>query len=538
MPERKNVEKLYYTENQTIPNQLEYPILGAAGGNARSKKKTSYYRPNEMSLEELINATASQGQLGSEFGNKADSSGVAFGNINRDPDQKNEILGIPSFLVYPEELGKNRRYKHFILLNIYQGTSDSVRLNTRTADQVNSSILAKGGVKSVTENQVAGLSNQDAKRTETIQTLKDAGFDTQQAILYANAIGKGNGVTAGFIEDERLGIVNLSRQGAASNSQGSDSNILDRTIDFTYGVAGGVYDAGAGVVDFFSSYLEAANRDNLAEANKNPRNYNRKGASGRNVYRAKQDQNVLLANRRFNNANVKSKDTICLYMPQKISMNDQLVYSEEEMGTSKMVLDAISGKGAARSALLEKIGRKGVADVVGSIAQTAAGIAGPVGSSVSESIGEVNANALRAAQQRSTQNPRREMMFKDVATRTHNFSFDFVPRNEAEAETVLNIIRMLRYHAYPGLQSGGGHFFTFPAEFELTFYTIEEPSGLVVINDNLPMMPRLALQSIAVDYSAAGDFKTFVDSKPAFIRLELGFQEMEQLTNEHIVHGY
>jgi hypothetical protein len=59
-----------------------------------------------------------------------------------------------------------------------------------------------------------------------------------------------------------------------------------------------------------------------------------------------------------------------------------------------------------------------------------------------------------------------------------------------------------------------------------------------VINDNLPKLPRLALQSINVDYAAAGDFKTFTDSKPAFIRLELGFQEMEQLTNEHIVHGY
>jgi hypothetical protein len=57
-------------------------------------------------------------------------------------------------------------------------------------------------------------------------------------------------------------------------------------------------------------------------------------------------------------------------------------------------------------------------------------------------------------------------------------------------------------------------------------------------NDNLPKLARLALQSVAVDYAAAGDFKTFPDGKPAFIRLDLGFQEMEQLTNEHIIHGY
>jgi hypothetical protein len=96
---------------------------------------------------------------------------------------------------------------------------------------------------------------------------------------------------------------------------------------------------------------------------------------------------------------------------------------------------------------------------------------------------------------------------------------------------------MLRYHAHPGLRGGGGHFFTFPAEFQVSFNTITE-DGIVLTNDNLPKLPRLALQSISVDYSDAGDFKTFTDAKPAFIRLDLQFQEMEQLTNEHIIHGY
>jgi hypothetical protein len=518
MPERKNIEKLYYTENQTIPNQLEYPILGAAGGNSRSKEKTSYYRPGDRSLEELINATSSQGNMGSEFGG-ADENG----RIQIDPDQQNAILGIPSFLVYPQELGKNRRFRHFITLNIYQGTSDEVRLSTREYNQVTSSILAKGG------NQFAGEARQGwligDNETETYNTLIRAGYSQAQADRYSKAIFSSEGLrSSGLTSDENIGALEGLLQGAG------DAGV----IESTYNAA---KDAFVNSVDFFASYGQASIRDNLAEANKNPRNYNRRGASGRAVNRPREEQNILLANRRFNNANVKSKDTICLYMPQKFSVNDQLIYSEEEMGTSKMVLDALTGKRGAVSAALEKVARKGIADTIGSIGQFASTVPA-VGTAINEGLQEVNAGAIRAAQQRTVQNPRREMMFRDVGTRSHNFTFDFAPRNEKEAETVLNIIRMLRYHAYPGLQGGGGHFFTFPAEFEMSFFTIEEPSGMIVINDNLPKLPRLALQSINVDYAAAGDFKTFTDSKPAFIRLELGFQEMEQLTNEHIVHGY
>jgi hypothetical protein len=512
MPERKNIEKLYYTENQTIPNHLEYPILGAAGGNSRSKEKTSYYRPGERSLEELINTTSSQGHMGSEFG-RADENG----RIQIDPDQQNVILGIPSFLVYPQELGKNRRFRHFITLNIYQGTSDEVRLSTRDYNQVTSSVLAKGG------NQFAGEARQGwligDNETATYNTLIQAGYSATQANRYSKAIFSSEGLrSTGLTSDENIGGVEALLQGAG------DAGV----IESTYNAAIGAVKNTAG---FLASYGEASLRDNLAEANKNPRNYNRRGASGRAVNRPREEQNILLANRRFNNANVKSKDTICLYMPQKFSINDQLIYSEEEMGTSRMVLDALTGKRGAVSAAIEKVGRKGISDAVGAIA-------GKIPLGVGENLQEVNAGAIRAAQQRTTQNPRREMMFRDVGVRSHNFTFDFAPRNEKEAETVLNIIKMLRYHAYPGLQGGGGHFFTFPAEFEMSFFTIEEPSGMIVINDNLPKLPRLALQSINVDYAAAGDFKTFTDSKPAFIRLELGFQEMEQLTNEHIVHGY
>lgn len=538
----------YYTENQTIPNQLEYPILGAAGGSARRRENTSFYRPGESSIEELLNTTTMSGNAG--IGNIADNQPVS---PVIDPDQQNQILGIPSFLSYPSDLGKNRRFHHFLVFNIYQGTSDTVRLQSRKANQVRSALLAKGGFQFASEN--AGGNGPSAKQNEIIQTLKDAGYSQQQAEEYGKAIftrdflGTTGGLGAiGLASDENIGAIDNISQGSYSNADGVTDPDMRKAIQLAGGPAFPTVMLGARLIqtgadsyrsieDYLKSMTEATNRDDLADANKNPKNFNQRGASGRYVNRPKEEQNILLANRRFNNANVKSKDTICLYMPQKITMNDQLIYSEEDMGTSKMLLDALTGKRGAASALVEKIGRRGISDAVGKIGEMANNVA-VVGGALNEVAQETNTAAIRAAATRTVANPRKEMMFRDVGVRTHSFTFDFMPKNAQEAETALNIIRMLRYHAYPGLQGGGGHFFTFPAEFELTFYTIEDTSGMVVVNDNLPKMPRLALQSINVDFSAAGDFKTFTDAKPAFIRLELGFQEMEQLTNEHIVHGY
>jgi hypothetical protein len=449
-----------YSENQTVPTQLEYPILGAAGAGARGRDNVSFYRSGQSSIEELLNTTSVGGNLGND--RVLDSTTP----IQIDPDEKNEILGIPSFLSYPSDLGKNRRFHHFIVFNIYQGESDQTRIqNRKTAID------------------------------DAVYNLNDAGVPID--------------LSAGRLQQ----II---------GGEGGPQLTADQV-------------------------LRSPTPNTVADANQNPRNFNQRGASGRLLNKSREENAILLANRRFNTANIKSKDTICLYMPQKFTINDQLIYSEEDMGTTKLLYDAVTGKRGSAGALVEKVGRKTVAEMVSRLGEGTGSLLneggnvlpglGALGAAVNELAQETNILAARALTTRQISNPRKEMMFRDVGLRTHSFSFDFMPRNEKEAETALNIIRMLRYHAYPGLAKSG-HFFTFPAEFDLTFYTILGDSGMVTVNDNLPKLPKLALQSVSVDFSAAGDFKTFTDAKPAFIRIELGFQEMEQLTNEHIVRGY
>ena len=504
-----------YTENQSIPTDIEFPIIGAFGPVTQKP----FEGKETENLSSIINNDRNYNRS------------MDLGDI--DPNGRNAMLDIPSFLYYPQDLGKNRRYHHFITFNIYQGSSDEVRLQTRQNNLKTSVGLAKGGFGF--GNQLTGSEQQETGKLLAVGYSLDQAQEFVRGFVGATANLQALGITT----DERINALDRALQGEVHNLYKDalyDANGVKRvdegaiasamsSIVAGFGAAGGFASGvGADLKDYFASLFEASLRDNFSEANKPRKNYEEIGISGKKINRPLREQSLLLANRRFNIANVKSKDIVCLHMPLKITFNDNLVYSEEDMGTTKVILDAITGKRGALSAGIEKAGTNQVSDLVNK-GTAFVGLEG------------ANVQGVRNAATRSVSNPRREAMFKDVGIRTHSFTFEFAPRNAIEADTVLNIIKMFRYHAHPGLRGGGGHFMTFPAEFDVVFHTISE-LGSVLVNDNLPKLPRLALQSISVDYSNAGDFKTFEDAKPAFIRLDLQFQEMEQLTNEHIIHGY
>lgn len=437
------------------------------------------------------------------------------GYFNPTVGNSNEILGIPSFLRYPHDLGANRRYHHFIVFNIYQGESDSVRLEQRKQNQVLSVQQLFGGVLGSGKDEeilrasgVGYTGGQYQEYLKLLQGLTDSTNEvTTDVVSFAAA-------------DETLRLMEDIK------NKGFMDAVGDR--EFLSGSASVLKTTFGDIKEFFESLGSRARPSTIGEYTQEAARVSAdvRGISDKNksINRKAEEQNILLANRRFGYANVRSKDTICLYMPLKIQFNDQLIYSEEDMGSMRILLDSLSGSKGGVNALIEKAGTGYLADGVAAVSAVA-------------KLEAPNVQAARNAGTRSVTNPRREAMFRDVGLRTHSFSFEFAPKNASEAQEVLNIIKMFRYHAYPALRGGGGHFFRFPAEFEAQFYTLDE-GGSAFINDNLPKLPRLALTNISVDYSAAGDYKTFHDAKPAFIRMELQFQEMEQLNNEHIIHGY
>jgi hypothetical protein len=491
-----NSENGKYYERETDLSMDEFPYAASFGGSR-----------NRGADVQNVN-------LGSQLGGADDNIGQILSQFNIPDANRNQILGIPSFLQYPQDLGKNRRYHHFMCFNIYQGESDSTRVQNRIVNQSTSALAAKGEI-------AGGNGSRSSWEGDYPGYLTQAGFSQEQIDFVREQSEYGSESRSGVTANEQILQLEKSALGGLGN-----------ILSGTGGIASIAGELGLEVGETFLpvtdliNYAKSIGGDVLVDKSGelNKIDYERRGISGRKVNRPKWEQNILLANRRFGYANVKSKDTICLYMPLKITANDQLIYSDEDMGMMRSLISAVTLQRGGVSSVVEKAGTQAIANLI----NQATGMLG---------IEAANIQAARNASTRSVTNPRREMMFKDVGIRNHSFTFEFAPKNPREAQTVLDIIRMFRYHAYPALRGGGGHFFKFPAEFEATFFTITD-AGAAVVNDHLPKLPRLALAGVNVDYSAAGDFKTFHDSKPAFITMTLEFQEMEQLNNEHIVHGY
>ncbi len=429
-----------------------------------------------------------------------------------DVTKKNGFIGVPSFLYYPSDLARNRRYHHFIVFNIYQGTSDQIRMQTRNTALADSALVAAGGLQ-------FGGDLLQSKVADAVVLGQEGMAPTQIEDYF-----KRKKLELGPISEGRFTAWDRLTQGSITNlilEAASGKSVTQGALDGTWAALKAIFDATRDdVAEFVGSVFQREMMDMWF----NEKDTNERGINGERIQKSQYELSSLVANKRFTIANEKSKDTISLYMPQKITMNDQLVYQEEEMGMAKTLLAALTGKRGAGSALIEKAGTNFVAGLI----NKATNLAG---------VEDFNLQAVRNAATRSVSNPRREVMFRDVGIRSHTFSFEFSPRNSDEARTVLNIIRMFRFHAYPGLRGGGGHFFTFPAEFQASFMAIDD-YGVITENNNLPRLPRLALTTVSVDYSGGGDFKTFKDAIPAFIKVDLGFQEMEQLTSEHIIHGY
>lgn len=132
-----------YTESQSIPFDTEFPNIGAFGPSSQKPFEGS------ENLSSII----------SNDGNDPGRRSQDLKDIN--PSGRNNILDIPSFLFYPQDLGKNRRHHHFITFNIYQGTSDEVRLQTRENNLKTAVLSSKNGGVGLDRNLLA-LDNQSS----------------------------------------------------------------------------------------------------------------------------------------------------------------------------------------------------------------------------------------------------------------------------------------------------------------------------------------------------------------------------------------
>jgi hypothetical protein len=267
---------------------------------------------------------------------------------------------------------------------------------------------------------------------------------------------------------------------------------------------------------------------------------------------------TVLANVDVTRKTKRLVQSIDLYIPDQVIMQSQNKYGEVSL-TSALGLAGLAGQGAGAvgnsiSAVTNRIksglgagnaqaaasaggvGRQNGAG--GFLAETLASIVGGAGKElgiVGEGVENVILQSYGVAQ-----NPQIEVLFETIDNRSFEFNFAFHPRNEKEAEDVLKIIRMFRYHAAPELAQGtGGRYFVPPSEFDIEYRFKPGKNENDIENESLHKFATCVLEAIDVNYvGQSGQFVTFKDGKPVNIEMRLRFKEVEIIHKGLVEAGY
>lgn len=201
------------------------------------------------------------------------------------------------------------------------------------------------------------------------------------------------------------------------------------------------------------------------------------------------------------------KESIAMFMPNPVIFNT--INEFQEISLTGMVGGVATGAAALVAGTL--FGETGA-----SLANGAADAAGKVSRLAGYPI-----------------NPRVEVMFSKTNLRQFVFEFLMAPRNQQESDNMKAIIRTLRFHSAPELDSTtAGFTWIPPAEFDVTFYNKGKE------NTNIPRINTCVLDRIEVDYAPQGVYSTFSNGHPVAARLSLGMREIEVVHKRRVLQGF
>lgn len=202
-------------------------------------------------------------------------------------------------------------------------------------------------------------------------------------------------------------------------------------------------------------------------------------------------------------------ESIALFMPQGLAFTDQNDYQSIDMS-------AYAGGPIASAAVAAAGGAAGVA-------VAAAGIVDSVGQSLS-TLSAVMGNPI---------NPGVEVIYSTKRLRTFSLDFLMAPRNRKESENLKSIIKTLRFHASPEINTNTlGATWIPPADFDITFFK----HG--VENLHIQRINTCILERMDVVYDPSGAYSTFSNGHPVSVRMTLHFQEVEPIHKLRILQGF
>jgi|15BtaG_2_1085339.scaffolds.fasta_scaffold10027_2 hypothetical protein len=391
-----------------------------------------------------------------------------------------------------------------------------------------------------------------------IRKLKPAGLGNQQAdaSTYKEAVKKK--ITArntgwGSISDEakKTSMKNMEEFFTALKNDPS-ATMEDGTFAAPYQA---ILDLSEQEQAEFFQRMESGTFAKMSEQNRNIHESQQKAAAGNRAVAAaaKAQREAELNPSKEQTSRLAASDieptgeVIRMYLPGGIAFSDTVNYEGVNLGIIKNLLEGNFASTIAAKAL------QGVA----SVADGASNVLG----------GELNVGSGIAALSGAVQNNKVEQLFKGQEIRTFTFQFTFRPRNADEANAMIRIIKMFRFHMRPELGPGGAYYLT-PSEFKIRFYSIvrgnassynqsefkkrkviatgafDSNGSQTILTENtfLPRIKQCALQSISMNPMPDDIMETFSDphhhDTPVAVTIDLTFTEKEEINRKDVKDGF
>lgn len=231
--------------------------------------------------------------------------------------------------------------------------------------------------------------------------------------------------------------------------------------------------------------------------------------------------NVESFTKGFTRPTKRLKTAIALHVPNQLNIHYSTVYQQDDLG----VIGTAAALAAANPEIANKLSHlslTGITDDLKAMFKAGGSArAGVAAATVKNSQGLSFFSGLAG-------NPRLEQLFKGVNFRQFSFEYQFYARNQQEANNILNIIYLFKYHMHPEFKDPSNFLFLYPSEFDIQYYIGEGE------NKKLHSHTSCILTDMSINYTPNGSFQTHEDGMPNQINVALQFTELSILTKEKI----
>ena len=139
-----------------------------------------------------------------------------------------------------------------------------------------------------------------------------------------------------------------------------------------------------------------------------------------------------------------------MYMPAQVQVKYNAEYGDTEIGVlTGSAVDVVEALMAGKDVNMEKLG-KDVKDAGVAMEKTAIGMVGDLGPGL-EWIKRSSRNEKGVIS-----SDRLELAFKGIEKRSFSYEFKMMPRSQAEADEIAEIINAFKFHMLPEMPNGLG----------------------------------------------------------------------------------